>query len=122
MRDTVINSNAGFTPASVLTAAGKIARGRSRRSQDSPRATNGIKYGFISNNVTGFVRAMETLGSTKILASPRILVLNKQRAEIQLGPAWVSKPSTTQNFIGTTQADSIPQYGYLASASALCLG
>src|SRR5208337_4362101 len=41
--------------------------------------------------------------SVKILASPRILVLNKQRAEIQLGQRLGFKSSTTQNIIGTTQ-------------------
>ena len=43
------------------------------------------------------------MGSTKILASPRILVLNKQRAEIQLGQRLGFRSSVTQNIIGTTQ-------------------
>jgi general secretion pathway protein D len=84
----VINSNVGFTPASVLTAAGKIASSATPDPNGFAPSFNGIKYGFISNNTTGFVRTLETVGSTKILASPRILVLNKQRAEIQLG-AWL---------------------------------
>ena len=99
-----INGNVGFTPASVLTAAGKIAAGTVADPNGFASATNGIKYGFISNNITGFVRALETVGSTKILASPRILVLNKQRAEIQLGQRLGFKSTTTQNIIGTTQA------------------
>ncbi len=44
------------------------------------------------------------MGSTKILASPRILVLNKQRAEIQLGSRLGFRSTVTQNIIGTTQA------------------
>ena len=99
----VLNSNVGFTPASVLTAAGKIASSATADPNGFASATNGIKYGFISNNITGFVRALETVGSTKILASPRILVLNKQRAEIQLGARLGFRSSVTQNFIGTTQ-------------------
>ncbi|HKI18930.1 MAG TPA: hypothetical protein VKA15_13675, partial [Isosphaeraceae bacterium] len=99
----VLNSNVGFTPASVLTAAGKIASSATPDPNGFASATNGIKYGFISNNITGFVRALETMGSTKILASPQILVLNKQRAEIQLGARLGFKSSTTQNLIGTTQ-------------------
>ena len=43
------------------------------------------------------------MGSTKILASPRILVLNKQRAEIQLGSRLGFRSTVTQNIIGTTQ-------------------
>ena len=99
----VINSNVGFTPASVLTAAGKIASSTVPDPNGFASSTNGIKYGFISNNITGFVRALETVGSTKILASPRILVLNKQRAEIQLGSRLGFRSSVTQNIIGTTQ-------------------
>ena len=108
-----LNSNVGFNPAQVLTAAGKIATGAASGAAGAAAAvldpngfasdTNGIKYGFISNNVTGFVRAIETLGSTKMLASPRILVLNKQRAEIQLGSQLGFKSITTQNYVGTTQ-------------------
>ena len=99
----VINSNVGFTPASVLTAAGKIASSAIPGLNDFASPANGIKYGFISNNITGFIQALETLGSTKILASPRILVLNKQRAEIQLGERLGFRSSVTQNLIGTTQ-------------------
>ncbi len=99
----VLNSNVGFTPASVLTAAGKIASSTIPDPNGFAGSTNGIKYGFISNNITGFIRALETVGSTKILASPRILVLNKQRAEIQLGERLGFRSSVTQNIIGTTQ-------------------
>ena len=99
----MLNSNVGFTPASVLTAAGKIASSATPGPNDFASPSNGIKYGFISNNITGFVQALETVGSTKILASPRILVLNKQRAEIQLGSRLGFRSSVTQNIIGTTQ-------------------
>jgi nucleoid-associated protein YgaU len=97
----VINSNVGFTPAQVLTAAGKIAADTADPTGFAS-GSNGIKYGFIANNVTGFIRALETLGSTKILASPRILVLNKQRAEIQLGERLGFR-TLSQNFTSTIQ-------------------
>ena len=64
--------------------------------------TNGLKFGFVSNSTTGFIRALETMGETKVLACPRLLVLNKQRAEIHLGKqlgyqtSTVSQTSTTQ--------------------------
>jgi type IV pilus secretin PilQ/predicted competence protein len=102
----VLNGNVGFTPAQVLTAAGKIAASVNPDPTGAGNGfaspTNGIKYGFISNNITGFVAALETLGSTKILASPRILVLNKQRAEIQLG-ARLGFQTLSQNFTSTIQ-------------------
>ncbi|WP_145952376.1 LysM peptidoglycan-binding domain-containing protein [Paludisphaera borealis] len=96
-----INSNVGFTPSQVLTAAGKIAASTADPTGFASGA-NGIKYGFVANNVTGFINALETLGSTKILASPRILVLNKQRAEIQLGERLGFR-TLSQNFTSTIQ-------------------
>jgi type II secretory pathway component GspD/PulD (secretin) len=99
---TALNGNVGFTPTNLLTTAGKIAQGTVTDAQGFTSATNGIKFGFVSNNVTGFIRALETIGSTKILASPRILVLNKQRAEIQLG-SRLGFQTLSQNFTSTIQ-------------------
>jgi type IV pilus secretin PilQ/predicted competence protein len=82
-----INAAAGFSPARVLAAdvtrpgPGQLAPGYVF--PQSP--LQGLKFGFISNNVSGFIRAVETFNKVNILASPRVLVLNKQRAEIQLG-------------------------------------
>ena len=99
---TALNGNAGFTPTKLLTASGKIASGTVTDPQGFTSGTNGVKFGFVSNNVTGFIRALETIGSTKILASPRILVLNKQRAEIQLGER-LGFQTLSQNFTSTIQ-------------------
>ncbi|MFI5454611.1 MAG: LysM peptidoglycan-binding domain-containing protein [Isosphaerales bacterium] len=99
---TALNGNVGFNPTQVLTAAGKLTQGVPPDAQGFTSATNGIKFGFVANNVTGFVRALETLGSTKVLASPRILVLNKQRAEIQLGMR-LGFQTFSQNFTSTIQ-------------------
>jgi len=99
---TALNGNVGFNPTQLLTAAGKLAQGANPDPAGFTSATNGIKFGFVANNVTGFVRALETLGSTKVLASPRILVLNKQRAEIQLGER-LGFQTLSQNFTSTIQ-------------------
>jgi len=99
---TALNGNVGFNPTQLLAATGKLAQSATTDAQGFTSATNGIKFGFVANNVTGFVRALETVGSTKILASPRILVLNKQRAEIQLG-ARLGFQTLSQNFTSTIQ-------------------
>jgi general secretion pathway protein D len=99
---TALNGNVGFNPTQLLSATGKLAQSATTDAQGFTSATNGIKFGFVANNVTGFVRALETIGSTKILASPRILVLNKQRAEIQLG-ARLGFQTLSQNFTSTIQ-------------------
>ncbi len=104
-------TNSGFTPAKLLTvpaqataqaiaAAGRINGGTQPGGLSS--TTNGIKFGFVGKNVSGFVNALETLGEIHILASPRILVLNKQRAEIQLGQR-LGYPTYSQNFTSTVQ-------------------
>ena len=63
---------------------------------------NGLKYGFVNNRVTGFIQALETIGEVNVLASPRVLVLNKQRAEIQLGQR-LGYATVTQNLTSTVQ-------------------
>jgi general secretion pathway protein D len=98
---TSLNNNVGFNPTQLLTTAGKIA-GVAGDPTGLAGAANGAKFGFVANNVTGFVQALETIGSTKILASPRILVLNKQRAEIQLG-SRLGFQTFSQNFTSTIQ-------------------
>ena len=93
-----INANAGFTPAKLLNA-GKIVGGVANGFLGND---GGFKYGFIDNRVTGFIRALESVGDVNILASPRVLVLNKQRAEIQLGQR-LGYATNTQNLTTTTQ-------------------
>jgi general secretion pathway protein D len=97
-----LNNNVGFNPTQLLTTAGQIAGSATDPTGFTSGTTGGAKFGFVSNNVTGFIQALETIGSTKILASPRILVLNKQRAEIQLGTR-LGFQTFSQNFTSTIQ-------------------
>jgi type IV pilus secretin PilQ/predicted competence protein len=108
---SILAPNSGFTPAKLLTvpaaatASAIAASGRLNGSVNPPgfnSPTDGIKFGFVGKNVSGFVNALETLGETRVLASPRILVLNKQKAEIQLGQR-LGYPTITQNFTSTVQ-------------------
>jgi type IV pilus secretin PilQ/predicted competence protein len=79
---STLASTVGFTPVKLL-AAGNIPT--TNAFANGASANGGISFGFIGGSVSGFVQALETLGKTNVLASPRVLVLNKQRAEIQLG-------------------------------------
>ncbi len=106
-----LSQNAGFVPASVLSTAtastvGTAAMQGGKILGDTavgfPSNTNGIKFGFIAKNTSGFVRALQTLAQTHVLASPRLLVLNKQRAEIQLGQR-LGYFTVTQNLTSTVQ-------------------
>ncbi len=44
-----------------------------------------LKIGFLDRNLGAFLSALETIGDTSVIANPRLLVLNKQRANIQIG-------------------------------------
>ncbi|MCG3179284.1 MAG: hypothetical protein BIFFINMI_01618 [Phycisphaerae bacterium] len=45
----------------------------------------GFSFGFIKNNVAAFVRALEEVTDTTVVANPKILALNKQKGEIIVG-------------------------------------
>ena len=45
----------------------------------------GLKFGFLDSSVSVFVEALETIGDTNVVAAPRLMCLNKQRAEILIG-------------------------------------
>ncbi len=58
----------------------------------SPAATlkdfalnGGLKFGLLDGNVGTFIEALESVADTNVVANPRLMVLNKQRAEIQIG-------------------------------------
>lgn len=114
---TAINLAGGFSPAQVLSAAGappappQLWGGLGDRpGQLLPAflADQGLKYGFVSNSVAGFIRALETLNKINILASPRLLVLNKQLAEIQLGQRLGYATTFTNPTTASEQVRFIP--------------
>lgn len=88
---SLINAAGGFLPAQVLSTTAPqpgvppYIGDRPNQLISGYQADQGLKFGFVGGNVSGFVRALETFNKTDILASPRVLVLNKQKAEIQLG-------------------------------------
>jgi type IV pilus assembly protein PilQ len=62
-----------------------------------------LKFGFLDSSLGAFLDALETIGDTNVVASPRLMVLNKQRAEIQIGEkkgyvsTTVTETSSTQS-------------------------
>lgn len=45
----------------------------------------GLKLGFVSNEISAFVSALEGITDTSVLANPKVLALNKQRGEVLVG-------------------------------------
>jgi type IV pilus secretin PilQ/predicted competence protein len=66
-----------FTPGPLAPPA-SIASGGFANNQ------NMLNIGGANRNVAAFMQALETLGKTEVLATPRLLVLNRQLAEIKL--------------------------------------
>ncbi len=44
-----------------------------------------LKVGFLDSTLGAFLEALETVGDTNLVAAPSVMVLNKHRAEIQIG-------------------------------------
>ena len=56
----------------------------------------GLKFGFLDSSLGVFVNALQTIGDTNVIASPRLMCLNKQKAEILIGQqlGYVTKTLT----------------------------
>lgn len=48
-------------------------------------ASGGMNFAFLDGSLGMFLDFLETIGDTNVIATPRIMCLNKQRAEIQIG-------------------------------------
>ncbi len=46
---------------------------------------SGIKLGFLGSDASVFIRALDSVNDTNVLASPKMLVLNRQKAELLVG-------------------------------------
>jgi type IV pilus assembly protein PilQ len=72
----------------------------------------GLKFGYLDNNLSVFINALETIGDTNVIASPRLMCLNKQRAEIQIGEQ-LGYVSTTVTENSATQTVNFLDVGTL---------
>ncbi len=63
-----------------------------------------FKYAFLDGDVSWFVDALEHVGDTNVIATPRLMVLNKHRADILIGrqEGYVSTTAATET--STTQS------------------
>jgi len=48
-------------------------------------SAEGMRFGFIKNNVALFVKALQEVTDVTVLANPKLLVLNKQRGQVIVG-------------------------------------
>ncbi|MEN6407020.1 MAG: hypothetical protein ABFC77_11175 [Thermoguttaceae bacterium] len=64
----------------------------------------GLKFGFLDSSLGAFIEALETVGETNVVANPRLMVLNKQRAEVQIGE---KKGYVNQTMTSTSTTQSV---------------
>lgn len=70
----------------------------------------GLKFGFLDSSLTAFVSALETIGDANVVASPRLMCVNKQQAEILIG-SELGYVSTTVTETAATQAVEFLEVG-----------
>jgi type IV pilus assembly protein PilQ len=63
----------------------------------------GLKFGYLDQSLSMFLEAIETIGDTNVVATPRVLCLNRQRAEIHIGEQ-LGYVDTTQTETASTQS------------------
>ena len=119
-----INGAAGFSPATVIAngllnapaATGGSSSGSGSSSSSGGTGfgadTSGLKFGSSNRNMTSFITALETVGNVEVLATPKLLVLNKQLAELQLGDR-LGYSTLSQSIVSTTQQIQFMNVGTL---------
>ena len=65
-------------------------------------SSSGLTFAFLDGNLGAFLTALEELNETNVVATPRLMVMNKQRAEVQIGHSTGYVSTTTQTETSTT--------------------
>jgi type IV pilus assembly protein PilQ len=72
--------------------------------------SGGLNFGFLDTDISTFISALESIGDTNVVASPRLMCVNKQLAEILIG-SKLGYVSTTVTQTATTQAVEFLEVG-----------
>jgi type IV pilus assembly protein PilQ len=73
-------------------------------------AAGGTKVGILNKNVSAFVRALDEVTDTTVLAKPKLLVLNRQKADLLVGQK-LGYLSTTATSTTSTQTVEFLEVG-----------
>ncbi|HUU09167.1 MAG TPA: hypothetical protein VM431_01355 [Phycisphaerae bacterium] len=94
--------NDGLTP---VTAPAAMKPWGQMRTEGFAGPGTGLNIGVITNNVAFFIHALEEVTDTVVLSNPKVLALNKQRAEVMVGERLGYKTTTTTetSFIETVE-------------------
>ena len=84
--------------------------GKPQSTLDDFKYDGGLNVAFLDESLGDFVDALETIGDTDVIGTPRLLVVNKHRAEIQVGESR-GYVSTTQTETARTQSVEFLELG-----------
>ena len=89
-RDLAINPEPTTAPATIMAAAAATPRATQHEwgqvdTQGFAARGTGLNIGIVTNNVSMFINALEEVTDTTVLSNPKVLTLNKQRAEVMVG-------------------------------------
>ncbi|MGB2937586.1 MAG: hypothetical protein WBD05_05230 [Phycisphaerae bacterium] len=100
------------TPASPTTAGATVMADAADTTNAVPwgqaytagfaTAGTGINIGVVTNNVSFFIHALEEVTDTTVLNNPKVLAVNKQRAEVKVG-VQIGYVTTETSATTTTQ-------------------
>ena len=92
-------------PSSVYSSGGLTPSGTGSLNQNGfteGPGSDGLRVGYVGNNFALFMEALQEVADANVLANPKVLALNKQRAEIIIG-------ERLGYFGATTVSDGISQ-------------
>ena len=98
----VDNLLAGDDPTNGFQPDDNNAAG-SQSTVGNTAGAGGLKVGIVTNDISVFLRVLDEVTDTTILARPKVMALNRQRAEVLVG-ARVGYLSTTATETTTTQS------------------
>ncbi|MCE9590967.1 MAG: hypothetical protein K8S99_10625 [Planctomycetes bacterium] len=71
---------------------------------------SGLRVGIISDHISAFIKALDSVTDTTVLANPKLLVLNRQKANLLIGEK-LGYLSSTANSTSTTQTVEFLEVG-----------
>ncbi|RJX33790.1 MAG: type II secretion system protein GspD [Desulfurivibrio sp.] len=71
---------------------------------------SGLSYSFSAGDLQGFLQTLATRTNISILSSPQILVLNNEKASVNVGRQVPIVTTVTENTTTTSQVDKTVQY------------
>jgi type IV pilus assembly protein PilQ len=81
----IINSSGQLTNANLTDPVGPKAHSVGTGNNMTQSLAPGFKVGFVTQDISVFLNALEQVTDTVVLANPKVLTLNKQRGEVLVG-------------------------------------